>query len=163
RAEPLVDRAFGLAEVIQLVRAHQRRVRPAVADLGLDLLQLFLRLDPAPLPAEHHFPVPVVRGDRHHHLAGDVTAEDDQVGLVEGGSVEELPPADFRAVYIGREEDSHRDHLRLPRTLRNQRALCATCSTSWKAASSSTDASMCDFFWQLVPADAVAHVRAELP
>src|SRR5215471_21360138 len=50
-----------------------------------------------------------------------------------------------------------------PRTLRNQRALCATCSTSGKAASSRTDASMCDFFRQLVPADAVADVRAQLP
>src|SRR5215467_12122260 len=50
-----------------------------------------------------------------------------------------------------------------PRTLRNQRALCATCSTSGKATSSRTDASVCDFLWQLVPADAVAHVRAELP
>src|SRR6516162_4036318 len=50
-----------------------------------------------------------------------------------------------------------------PRTLRNQRALCATCSTSGKAASSRTDPSMCDFFWQLVPADPLAHVRAELP
>src|SRR6266566_4022989 len=50
-----------------------------------------------------------------------------------------------------------------PRTLRNQRALCATCSTSGKAASSRTDASMCDFLWQLVPADPVAHVRPQLP
>src|SRR6516165_4919184 len=50
-----------------------------------------------------------------------------------------------------------------PRTLRNQRALCATCSTSGKAASSRTDPSMRDFFWQLVPADPLAHVRAELP
>src|SRR5215471_6130440 len=50
-----------------------------------------------------------------------------------------------------------------PRTLRNQRALCATCSTRGKAASSRTDPSMCDFFWQLVPADPLAHVRAELP
>jgi hypothetical protein len=49
-----------------------------------------------------------VRGDRHHDLAGHVTAEDDQVSLVEGGGVEELPPADLRAVNVGDVEDPER-------------------------------------------------------
>src|ERR1700752_1816775 len=50
-----------------------------------------------------------------------------------------------------------------PRTLRNSRALCATCSTSGKPSSSRTDISMCYFLWQFVPADPVAHVGPELP
>src|SRR5437867_13400833 len=58
-----------------------------------------------------------------------------------------------------------------PRTLllcalRSQRAHCATSSTSGKPASSRSDPSypsVCDFFWQFVPADTVAHVGPELP
>src|SRR6185503_17092788 len=36
-----------------------------------------------------------------------VAAHDQDVGLVELARVEELPPADLRAVDVGREEDAH--------------------------------------------------------
>jgi len=68
------------------------------------------RLSSRPLAAEHHFPVAVVLGDRHHHLAGDITAEDDHVGLVEAGRVDELAPADLGSVNVGGEENPHADH-----------------------------------------------------
>src|SRR4029079_2673870 len=46
--------------------------------------------------------VPAVRGldDRHHHLAGDVAAHDERVGLVELGGVQELAPALLGAVHV---------------------------------------------------------------
>jgi len=46
--------------------------------------------------------------DWQHRLAGDVAAHDDDVRLVEGAGVEELAPADLRAVNVGDVEDLER-------------------------------------------------------
>src|ERR1017187_7109437 len=76
--------------------------------------------------------------------------------------IEELPPADFRAVDVRGEEDPHA----APRPRRagcNICAPCATCSTPPKPASSMPDSSVRDFFWQFVPAHAVADIRPDPP
>jgi len=92
----------------KLLGGHHRGVGAAVADLTLDLVELALGLQPQPLPAERHFPVARHGQDRHQHLAGHVAAEYDHVGLVEGGGVEELSPADLGAMDVRGEEDFHR-------------------------------------------------------
>ena len=49
-----------LLEVIQLVRAHQRGgYDPRLRIWAWIFSSSSLRLDAAPLPAEHHFPVPL--------------------------------------------------------------------------------------------------------
>ena len=108
--EPAVDRAVLLVQRVELVERHDGRVVPAVADLALDVLKLGRSIQLHPLPAERDLPVARRAGhDRHHHLAGDVPAEDDHVGLVEGGCVKELSPADLRSVDVRGEEDFHGD------------------------------------------------------
>jgi hypothetical protein len=113
-AEAPVDGALFLGELGQLVGGHDGRVRAPVADLPLGLRELLPGVQADRLPAHHHLPVPVVLGDRHHHLAGDVAPQDHRVGLVEGGRVEELPPADLGPMNVGGEEDSHQTTPRLP-------------------------------------------------
>ena len=53
--------------------------------------------------ASHHLgPVPVGGlHQRDHQLPGEVPTEDEQVGVVEPGGGDELPPAKLRAVEVG--------------------------------------------------------------
>src|SRR5207248_5612221 len=48
-----------------------------------------------------------VLDDGDHRLAGHVAPADQDVGVIELGRVEELPPADFGSVQVGRIENSH--------------------------------------------------------
>ena len=106
-AEPAVDLAFLLAQVLEFIGADDRRVRSTVPDLRLDVGQRLPILDPVRLTADGHLPVTVVGNDRDHHLARHVAAENDHVGLVKGSGVEELAPADLRSVDVRSKEDLH--------------------------------------------------------
>ena len=119
--ETLVDKGRVVAPRVDLVAGQADRVVATIGDpllhrpdvvLGRQLVALVLE---AQLPA--------VRGghDRDHRLAGHVAAHDQDVRLVEGAGVQELPPADLRAVDVGREEDPHSD-ASLPTTDRQYRS-----------------------------------------
>jgi hypothetical protein len=103
-----VNRSVLLVQRVEFIGGHHRGVGAPVADLALDLVELGLGLQPHPLPAERHFPVAGHGQDGHQDLAGHVPAEDHHVSLVEGGGVEEFPPADLGAMDVRGEEDFHR-------------------------------------------------------
>ncbi len=96
---------FGVSvEVGHLVGGHARRV---VAQVGDAPLQGGGAISVYMLGASHHLgPVPVGGlHQRDHQLPGEVPTEDEQVGVVEPGGGDELPPAKLRAVEVGGEEE----------------------------------------------------------
>src|SRR5205814_9170882 len=98
-------RAFACipVELVQTVDAHAQRVVALTPDVGLDLGDL-VGADSLVLAAERDRVVTVLRDDRHDRLAGHVSAADEDIGVVELRGVEELLPADFRAVQVGGQE-----------------------------------------------------------
>jgi hypothetical protein len=106
--EALVDQTLVLLERGVLLVAHADRVVPAVLDAPFELPDLLLALEHLAVILQGGLPRAVgAPDDRDHGLAGDVAAQDDHVGLVEGAGVQELLPADLRPVQVGHEEDLH--------------------------------------------------------
>src|SRR5260370_4016858 len=101
-------------ELVVVVAAHPHRVVTAFADLPFDVGDLGLGFQHDMLGEHSGVPLVPPPDDWHHRLAGDVAAHDDDVRLIESAGVEELAPADLRAVNVGDVEDlerflAHRD------------------------------------------------------
>src|ERR1700689_2611325 len=97
-------------------------------------------------------------GNRDHHLAGDITAQDHQIGLVKGGGVQEFPPADLRTVDVGCKEDLHATTtpyavLPVQRVASGATGRQAPVWSQWIPAGS-----VPYFFGQLIPADPVPDI-----
>src|SRR5581483_5791563 len=106
--EAFVDQPLVLLEGDVLVVAHADRVVTAVLNALLELADLFLALENLAVILQRGLPGAVrTTDDGNHGLAGDVAAQNDRVGLVEGAGVQELLPADLRPVQVGHEEDLH--------------------------------------------------------
>ena len=104
--EALVDEILVLLQRDVLLVGHADRVVPAVHDALFELDDLGLGLERLSVVLQRRLPAAVgALDDGDHGLAGDVAAENDHVGLVELTGVQELLPADLRAVEIRDVED----------------------------------------------------------
>ena len=103
--EPLVDRVLVVLHVAVLLLGDADRVVAAVQDLRLDVADLVLGLQGDVLVEHRGVPAGAALDDGDHGLAGDVAADDHDVGAVVGARVQELPPADLGAVDVRDVED----------------------------------------------------------
>src|SRR5207249_868316 len=124
---------------VQALEAHLEGVIAFATDRGLDFGDL-LRRHGLLLPAEGDGEVSVLGDDGDDRLARHVAAADQHVGAVEARRVEELLPADLRAVEVGREKDLRHSLYLSTSTLRISRSKPITCRRMIVSASSPSPA-----------------------
>ena len=106
--EQLLDRVRVGLQVLVLLGGHAPGVAAGHPRLALQLGRAVVVQQPPPAVDPGLVP-PVRLGDqRDDHLAGEVAAQDQQVGAVEAGRGDELPEAGLGAVQVGGEEDGRR-------------------------------------------------------
>ena len=111
--EPLEQRRLRLRVRLQALIFRFRHDRRVEADIALaldELVEFVLAVDLDLLAVlEREKRAVGLLGDGDHRLAGQVAAEDEDVGAVELGAVDEFLEADVGAMEVGGEE-----HLHLP-------------------------------------------------
>src|SRR5579875_144214 len=97
--DPLAEFDVGLEPPVLVVRAAVR-VEAVEADASFELSELVVTVHDLVAAEDVCNPPLTTVDDRHKRLSGEVATEDQHVRLVEGGRIQELPPAAFRTVDV---------------------------------------------------------------